>query len=165
MKPLHLVFQEIAEPDIPELTGVMTRAFDHDAQQHLGVEKGGPEGYDDGEFFRKWLLGYEWTAGYKALANNQIIGGIIVWIFDSGENYLGTIFVDPAYQNRGVGKQIWDFIEATYPDTKSWQLETPSFAIKNHGFYEKCGFKKVGVKPHEEDIPGESWVYRKEISP
>ncbi|MCP4403671.1 MAG: GNAT family N-acetyltransferase [bacterium] len=162
-KPINLIFQEITENDISELIEVMTRAFDDDTKRHLGEEKGGPEGYDDGEFFRKWLFGYEWTIGYKALTDNKIIGAIIVWIFDSGENYLGAIFVEPDYQNRGVGKQIWDFIESTYPNTKSWQLETPSFAISNHSFYEKCGFKKVGTKPHEVEMPGESWAYRKEI--
>jgi len=45
------------------MTQVMTRAFDDDARKHLGAQKGGPEGYDDGEFFRKWLFGYESTVG------------------------------------------------------------------------------------------------------
>jgi hypothetical protein len=54
---MNLVFEKAGEGDIPELTRVMTRAFDDDAQKHLGIEKGGPPGYDDGEFFRKWMLG------------------------------------------------------------------------------------------------------------
>ena len=162
---MNLTFEEIAEADVPELTEVMTRAFDDDAQRHFGTEKGGPEGYDDGEFFRTWLFGYEWTVGYKAISDGRIVGAVIVWIFDTGKNILGTIFVDPEYQNRGVGQRFWDFIESTYPDTKSWQLETPSFAVKNHHFYEKCGFTKVEVKPAEGDMPGESWVYRKEMVP
>ena len=45
---LTLSFEQIAEADVPELTGVMTRAFDDDSQKHLGIEKGGPPGYDDG---------------------------------------------------------------------------------------------------------------------
>jgi len=32
----------VLEEDIPELSQVMTRAFDDDARKHLGVEKGGP---------------------------------------------------------------------------------------------------------------------------
>ncbi|GMQ79396.1 MAG: hypothetical protein BMS9Abin02_1984 [Anaerolineae bacterium] len=165
MNDMNLVFKEIDEADVPELTSVMTRAFDEDAKKYQGVEKGGPEGYDDGEFFRKWLFGYEWTVGYKVVSDNTIIGAIIVWVFDTGKNHLGTIFVDPKYQNRGVGSRTWAFVESTYPDTKSWQLETPSFATKNHHFYEKCGFRKVEVKPDDGDMPGESWVYRKELTP
>jgi hypothetical protein len=57
---------------------------------------------------------------------------------------------------------MWQFIEATYPDTLSWTLGTPAWAVKNHHFYEvKCGFRKVD----EEAGPGEPWVsyiYRKE---
>jgi len=161
---LHLSFAEISEADIPELTEVMTRAFDDDAQKHLGAEKGGPPGYDDGEFFHTWLFGYEWTFGYKAV-DDHIVGAVIVWIFDTGRNIMGTIFVDPKYQNRGVGQRIWEFIESTYPETESRQLETPSFAIKNHHFYEKCGFQKIEEKPPADDMPYESWVYRKSIVP
>jgi GNAT superfamily N-acetyltransferase len=162
---MNLKFSPITEVDFPQLTEVMTRAFDDDAQRHFGREKGGPPGYDNGEFFRKWLLGYEWTRGYKAVLDDRIVGGIIVWIFDTGKNILGTIFVDPGFQDRGIGGRIWDFVEATYPETRTWQLETPSVAVKNHHFYEKCGFSKVAVKPAEGDLPCESWVYRKNVVP
>ena len=160
-----LVFEEIVEADLPELTGVMTRAFDDDARKHLGVEKGGPEGYDNGGFFRKWLFGHERSVGYKVVSDDRIVGAIIVWIFDTGQNILGTVFVDPEHQDRGVGARIWAFVESTYPDTRTWQLETPSFATKNHRFYEKCGFFRVEAERAEGDTPGESWVYRKEMSP
>jgi GNAT superfamily N-acetyltransferase len=83
-------------------------------------------------------------------------------VFDSRRNRLGVIFVDPEFQDRGVGQRIWEFVESTYPETESWQLETPGFTTKNHHFYEKCGFRRVEVKPPQDDFPWESWVYRKE---
>jgi ribosomal protein S18 acetylase RimI-like enzyme len=151
-----LTFEKIIETDIPELTAVMTRAFDDDSQKHLGKERGGPEGYDNGNFFRKWLFGYNESTGYKIIADDKIIGAFIVWILPDDQNILGTIFVDPAYQDQGVGTRAWQFIEATYPDTQSWTLETPVWATKNHHFYEKkCGFRKL--KTEEEQI-----IYRKE---
>jgi ribosomal protein S18 acetylase RimI-like enzyme len=152
-----LTFEEIVEADLPALAEVMTRAFDDDSQKHLGIERGGPEGYDNGDFFRKWLFGYEESVGYKILADDKIIGAMIVWTFDHGKNVLGTIFVDPAYQDRGVGTRAWQFVEAAYPDTQSWTLETPCWAKKNHHFYEKkCGFSKVGEKD-------DSFVYHKDM--
>jgi GNAT superfamily N-acetyltransferase len=164
-KALELAFEVFTEADIPELTAVMTRAFDDDAQKHLGVERGGPPGYDNGGFFREWLFGYEESVGYKIVAEGKAIGGIIVWILPNGDNALGTIFVDPAYQDRGVGTRAWQFIEATYPEARSWRLGTPAFAEKNHHFYEaKCGFTKVG----EEDVEGYEWkscIYKKEMLP
>lgn len=160
MTQMELTFQEIAEDDVPALTEVMTRAFDDDARKHLGQEKGGPEGYDDGGFFRQWLFPYEQSKGWKILLGDRVIGGLIVWILERGENILGTIFVDPDYQDRGVGTRAWAYVEETYPDTASWTLHTPGYAAKNHHFYEKCGFAKVGEEPAE-GYPWPLFVYRK----
>lgn len=152
-----LVFEPITETDVPELTAVMTRAFDDDAQKHLGQERGGPPGYDDGEFFRKWLFGYQESVGYKIIAEDKLIGGIVVWILEHGDNILGTVFVDPASQDQGVGTRTWQFIEMTYPESRSWTLETPVWATKNHHFYEeKCGFHRV-------DVQEDTVVYRKSM--
>ena len=164
-KELNLSFETITEDDIPELTGVMTRAFDDDAQKHLGQERGGPEGYDNGDFFRKWLFGYRESVGYKVVGEDKAIGGIIVSILPQGHNVLGTIFVDPEYQDCGVGTRLWAFIEATYPETKSWRLATPDWATKNHYFYEaKCGFQRVESDPILGTLETEL-AYRKEMSP
>ena len=82
------------------------------------------------------------SVGYKIIINDEVIGGIIVWILPEGHNILGTIFVDPPFQDRGVGQKTWAFIEESYPDTISWRLGTPAWATKNHHFYEKCGFEE-----------------------
>ena len=162
-RELDLSFEDITEGDIPELTGVMTRAFDDDAQKHLGLERGGPEGYDNGDFFRQWLFGYRESVGYKVVSQGKIIGGIIVWILEQGHNVLGTIFVEPDYQDCGVGTRLWGFIEATYPETKSWRLATPDWASKNHYFYEsKCGFHRVESDPIVGAVKGQI-VYRKDM--
>jgi GNAT superfamily N-acetyltransferase len=163
MHEQELSFEEISEADIPELTQVMTRAFDDDAQKHLGLERGGPEGYDNGDFFRNWLFGYKESVGYKVLRAGEVIGGIIVWNLPEGHNILGTIFVDPAHQDAGVGTRLWRFVEARYPETKSWRLATPPWATKNHHFYEKkCGFERVDADPLLRDL-GDEVVYRKEM--
>ena len=162
LQDLELSFQTMEEIDIPALTPVMKRAFDDDAQKHLGKESGGPPGYDNGDFFRTWLLPYQESVGYKVISGEIVIGGIIVWILPEGNNILGTIFVDPEYQDLGVGWNTWQFIEETYLNTKSWRLGTPVWATKNHHFYRKCGFERVDsdpLIPPEED----SVIYRKEI--
>lgn len=160
-KAVKLEFVAMTEADIPALTPVMKRAFDDDAQKHLGQESGGPPGYDDGEFFRTWLLPYQESVGYKILTDGRLIGGIIVWILPGGDNILGTIFVDPEFQDIGVGTATWKFIEGAYPETRSWRLATPTWATKNHHFYMKCGFEEVESDPM---IPPEegTTIYRKE---
>jgi GNAT superfamily N-acetyltransferase len=159
---LALLFPIITESDIPDLVPVMTRAFDDDARKHLGQDRGGPPGYDNGDFFHEWLLPYPESIGYQIVADGILVGGIIVWILPAGDHILGTIFVDPAYQDQGIGQRSWAFIECTYPETSSWRLGTPSWAVKNHFFYEKCGFSKVDsdpLIPAEEDLV----IYRKEL--
>lgn len=160
----ELAFETITEADIPELTQVMTRAFDDDARKHLGLERGGPPGYDNGDFFRQWLFGYNETDGYKVLRAGKVLGACIVWILPDGHNVLGTIFVDPDAQDQGVGTRMWQFIEARYPETRSWRLATPHWATKNHHFYAaKCGFTRV----HSDPIigsPEDEFVYRKEMA-
>lgn len=159
-----LTFEPIAEGDIPELTRVMTHAFDDDARKHLGLERGGPPGYDNGDFFRQWPFGYDETDGYKVLRAGRVIGGAIVWILPDGHNVLGTIFVDPNVQDQGVGAQIWQFVEARYPETQSWRLVTPCWAAKNHHFYAaRCGFARVGSDPIVGSPEGE-FVYRKDMA-
>jgi len=158
----RLEFEKITEADLPRLTEVMKRAFDDDAQKHLGQKSGGPPGYDEGEFFRTWLFPYEESIGYKILFRKSIIGGIIVWIMPDDHNILGTIFVDPDSQDMGVGQESWRFIEASYPETKSWRLGTPEWATKNHHFYVKCGFGKVVEDPLIAAKEGMT-IYRKEI--
>jgi GNAT superfamily N-acetyltransferase len=100
---MNLSLETFTEDDIPEMTRIMTRAFDDDARRHLGVEKGGPDGYDTGDFFRKWLFGYMETDGWKVIADGTAVAGIIVWILPRSNNILGTIFIDPDFQNHGIG--------------------------------------------------------------
>ncbi len=151
----ELRFCEMTEADIPALTALMTRAFDDDTLKHRGQAKGGPPGYDDGGFFREWVLGYKESVGYSVLLGDALVGCVIVWDMPDGHNLLGTVFVDPAYQDRGLGTRIWQWVETAYPDAKSWRLETPCWATKNHYYYEiKCGFERVGEQ-------NECYQYRK----
>ena len=144
--------EPITEADLPAVAAVMKRAFDDDAQRHLGIAEQGPPGYDDGGFFRKWLFGHEESDGAKVMVGGEVAGAFIVWPFR--DSVLGTIFVDPALQRRGLGGAVWRHIEQSHP-SRSWTLETPVWALSNHSFYEGCGFERVEVK-------GDSVVYRKE---
>jgi GNAT superfamily N-acetyltransferase len=151
----------MAEEDIPDLTRAMTRAFDDDTSKNLGIERGGPDGYDDGRFFRKWVFSYRESRGHKITLGDAIVGGFVVWIYRHRPNVLGTIFVDPSYQDQGIGGRAWDFIEATYPTARGWQLETPSYAVKNLHFYEqRCGFRKTKAVATDEHA-GTSLIYEK----
>jgi GNAT superfamily N-acetyltransferase len=164
-----LQFRDFEETDIAPFTRIMKRAFDEDTRRHLGEESGGPPGYDNGDFLRKWALDKGSTA-YTIFKEDAAIGVvpigvIIVWINSNNENFLGTIFLDPDYQDQGIGSSVWRFIEHRYPETRVWRTETPGFSKRNHHFYvNKCGFKIVKIE-HPGDRYEESYIMEKEIKP
>lgn len=136
----------LKEDHICELTKIMERAFDEDTRIHLGETKGGPEGYDDGTFLRKWGL-HKDASSYCVYLDGKLIGGVILWIRDDHNNFLGNIFLDPEYENQGIGLKVWETIERMYPHTKVWNTETPIFSSRNHNFYvNKCGFHIVKIE-------------------
>lgn len=155
-----LRFSQFEENDIHDMTRIMKRSFDEDTRIHLNKEEGGPPGYDNGDFLREWAL-HEDSTAFKVELNAELIGMYIVWIFPNNENMLGTIFIDPEYQNLGIGLQIWKHIEQKYPNTKVWRTETPGFFKRNHNFYvNKCGFSIVKILSPG-DMLDESYVLEK----
>ena len=134
------------ESDIEPVTPIMKRAFDEDSRRHLDGAEGGPPGYDNGDFLRKWALHPDSTS-FTIRLEGKLVGAVVVWINGNGENFLGNIFIDPDYQDKGLGLKVWRLIERTFPDTKIWRTETPGFSRRNHHFYvNRCGFKIVRIE-------------------
>ena len=155
-----LSFRKFVESDIDCFTKIMKRAFDKDAQIHLGEEEGGPDGYDNGKFLKKWYLQKSSTA-FAVFKDDKPIGAINVWIKKDNINFLGNTFVDPDFQDKGIGLIIWQFIEQKFPETKAWRTETPGFSHRNHNFYiNKCGFKLCYIK-NPKDIRESSYLLEK----
>jgi hypothetical protein len=141
-----LQFERFTEEDVDVLTPIMKSAFDEDTQRHLNKPIGGPDGYDNGDFLRKYALNPA-SQAYKISEDGKPIGAVIVWIKEDNVNYLGNIFIDPKFQDKGLGLIIWKFIESKYPDTVKWCTDTPGFSRRNHNFYvNKCGFRVVKIK-------------------
>ncbi len=152
---MELELVKLQELHINELTKIMKRAFDEDIRIHLGKEKGGPDGYDNGDFLRKWGL-HKNASSYCIFLNGQLIGGVILWINKDQNNFLGNIFIDPDYENHGLGTKVWSTIEKMYPDTKIWSTETPIFSNRNHNFYvNKCGFHVVKIDNPKNKLEGQ----------
>ncbi len=108
---------------------------------HIGVETGGPKGYDNGDLLRRVISDEKFDC-YKIIKDGVIIGGIVVLINeDTQENYLENFFLDIDVESKGFGTITWHFIESEYPKTKVWKSETPIYSRRNHNFYvNKCGF-------------------------
>ena len=149
----NLSFEILHETDLTILTPIMERAFDEDTRIHLNKPKGGPAGYDNGDFLRRFGL-HPNSTSYKISMDGKPIGSIILWLnHDTNIHFLGNIFIDPSLQNKGIGLKIWNFIEKQYPNTLKWCTDTPGFSKRNHHFYvNKCGFHLVKLEnPMKDD--------------
>lgn len=137
---MNITFSPAIPADAEALTTIQTRTFDDDSRKHGRGERGGPPGYDS----VAWnidIMGR--SAYYKIVADGAIIGGLFVFTVGDGRCELGRIFIDPDYQNRGIGAQALQFIEQTFP-ARRWTLDTPTWATRNQHFYEKHGYLKIG---------------------
>ena len=96
------------------------------------------------------------ASSYCIFLNGQLIGGVILWINKDQNNFLGNIFIDPDYENHGLGTKVWSTIEKMHPDTKIWSTETPIFSYRYHNFYvNKCGFHVVKIDNPKNKLEGQ----------
>ncbi|WP_249897133.1 GNAT family N-acetyltransferase [Paenibacillus sp. PK3_47] len=98
----------------------------------------GPPGYDSIDWQTEMMQKSHY---YKLMADGILIGGVIVFLSaDKREGYVGRIFIDPLFQNRGYGQEVFRFLFTGYPTARKWGLDTPSWAARNQYFYKKLGF-------------------------
>jgi hypothetical protein len=145
-----LLIERLRDEHIGALAPIMRGAFDADSRMHRG-KPGGPEGYEDGSFLKKWGL-EGGSVSYATYLGARLAGATILWIGDNGENFLGCFFLDAELEGKGLGTKLWRLIESLYPETRIWRTETANYSLRNHYFYVvKCGFSIVGM-----DRPDES---------
>ena len=180
---LLIRFEKARVADAEALTEVQRRTFDDDSNRFGGLSAGGPPGYDSVDW-TLWAI--KMGIYYKILAGDrresrspggvgdrresrsaggvgdQIIGGVILFDMHQRHFNLGRIFVDPDWQDRGIGTQAIQFIEKTFPYVKRWSLDTPDWAVRNHHFYEKLGYVKVGDEVPT-GLPIRLYLYEKSL--
>ncbi len=139
---MELQLRLIKKEDLKEFKSDMQTAF------QLGAEKGGypvngeqilPENDIDRSLSAKGSI------AYKAVLDNQIVGGAIV-VIDKKTNsgHLDFLYVKHGEQGKGIGKFMWFEIEKLHPDIKVWETCTPYFEKRNIHFYVNvCKFNVI----------------------
>jgi GNAT superfamily N-acetyltransferase len=140
--------------DARELRDVALKAFQDDYILYGSF----PPDFDTIEFHKSNI---ESGMYFKIITDGKIIGGIKV--FDLGSNHfrLGTIFIDPDFQNKKIGSTAIEFIEKKFPHAKKWSLDTPYKSYRNHYLYEKFGYVKVGEEYPEQNNEFCLFIYEK----
>jgi GNAT superfamily N-acetyltransferase len=140
-----LVFKKARSQDAPALAEASKCAFHSDID--CGAPGlGGPPGYDSPQWQRKMMRIGDY---YKIVVGKKVVGGIIVFRKAAREYELGRIFVDPDFQNQGIGAQAFEFLWQAYPLAKRWTLGTPAWNRRTRHFYKKVGFEEIGEDARE----------------
>lgn len=141
---MELRVEPATDADVEAMVEVQIASFESDALLYPGVEVGGPPGYNSAEHLRA-CLGER--ACYKLLLDGALVGVMIVIDEGDGHVHLDVIAIHPDQQGRGVGTAAMAFLERAHP-AERYTLDTPSYALRNHHFYEKLGYVKVGESAH-----------------
>ncbi|GIP24651.1 GNAT family N-acetyltransferase [Paenibacillus sp. J22TS3] len=136
-----LKLERAIKDDAQRLAEIQKASFDEESKHFNNNEIGGPSGYDSSSWQEEMMQNCEY---FKVLLDGEIIGGVLILIESSEAHNLGRIFIDPNFQNQGIGMRVIEEIEGIYSGCKKWWLDTPSWSVKNHHFYTKCGYSKVG---------------------
>jgi RimJ/RimL family protein N-acetyltransferase len=148
-KVLTVQLERATAADAARLTAIQTRTFDDDNRlKPPGCSMEGPPGYDSEAWNAGWIAR---TPYFKIVAEGQLVGGIIVFDLSDGQVELGRMYVDPRWQNRGIGQRAVQILLGRFPAAHRWTLGTPPWAARNRHFYEKLGFvqiRETAVDPH-----------------
>jgi RimJ/RimL family protein N-acetyltransferase len=142
----RISFRKAKASEAEILAAISKRAFHNDV--HYGAPPGppgGPPGYDSAAWQKRVMRFGDYTT---LLADDTIIGGMIVFRKKTREYELGRIFIEPEWQNQGIGTQAFEFLWQTYPLAKRWTLGTPKWNRRTRHFYAKVGFTEIGEDDH-----------------
>lgn len=82
-----------------------------------------------------------------AWLDGRPVGGAVIFPNQETKEYeCALLYVAAAEHGEGIGSELWQAIEAYYPDAAAWTLCTPYFETRNIHFYlRKCGFRIVDL--------------------
>lgn len=108
--------------------------------------------YGNGE--RPFIPGYAsvdmqkyhmWDKRYYKIIYNEVLAGVLLISYTGREHArVDRLYINPIFQDKGIGSKVINLMEEMYPMVKIWTLDTIQKSIRNHCFYEKNGYVKVG---------------------
>ena len=145
---MKITYKSLNDFDIDSLTPIMKKAFDNDTFIHTGNKEDGPFGYDDGSLLKK-LINQPNSSSEIILLDNKMIGAYTV-ILSTDIINLDMLFIDPTYENKGIGSSVLKYMFSKYKNFNTWIVETPIYSKRNIAFYEKNDFKRTENKVYSD---------------
>ena len=136
---MKLTITKTKAHEAPILLKIQQQAFAEDLKKYQDHETN-PANEPIERLASKIELFFHYTIWY----GYEIIGGIDIRDLKQNRYRLNRIFLANDYQNKGLGSRIMQLIENEFPSAIEWHLDTPHLNTRNHYFYEKLGYKKLG---------------------
>lgn len=93
---------------------------------------------------------HTWNNNYYKIMYDAVLIGVILIAYTGREHgRIDRFYIKPNIQNKGIGSKVLGLIEAMYPMVKIWTLDTAQKSLRNHKFYEKNGYIKMGEDEQE----------------
>ena len=135
--------------DAEELARICKLAFDEDSYRETDESGNGNPGIDSPSYQRLRMSIYPY---YKILDGDKIIGGVILKRRSLDHMEIDRIWVDPEYKGKGIGSVAIHHVEEIHYASR-WTLNTPPWAKRNQRFYEKNGYRSLGLDPSIPQYP------------
>lgn len=151
---------EAQKVDAERLCEIAVSAFIEDTKYRPDtVLVNGPPGHDNVDVHRQWMKDHHYV---KYVRGSDIVAGGVV-NFETECAEIHGLFVDSDMMNRGIGKELIQYLFERHPKIKTWQLETPDYAIRNQAFYERLGFICIQKTEVEANLGFGFYKYRAQI--
>lgn len=123
--------------DARQMTSIQAEAYDHEAAFFKIDRDKGPPGYDSIDSMRESISNGNIL---KIVMGDEVIGGVMFTVKEQGRARLNRIFIDPSHQGNGFGSAALSELKRMNPKVEIWELDTPSWSLRNKRFCEKNGF-------------------------
>lgn len=89
--------------------------------------------------------------GYSILCENSVAGYALILPTYSNEAggltvWIDEVYIKPEFRNKGLGKELFSFVETTYPNLKRIRLEATDANKGAVKLYGKLGYKNLDYK-------------------
>lgn len=144
----ELIKLQIAqESDAADIRNMMIRIeVNETSRWYVNGERPFIPGFDSIEM-HKYLMRNK--TYYKIMYDDSLAGVLLILYTGREHARIDRFYIDPSYQNKGIGTQVVTLAEEIYPQVITWTLETTQKSSRNHMFYEKVGYELVGENKDE----------------
>jgi len=135
------------ESDAEEIRNLMVEVESDEANRwYINGERPFIPGYAsiDMQKYHMWQNKY-----YKIIYNGKLAGVLLIAYTGREHARVDRLYLNPRIQNKGLGSQVIKMMEEMHPMVTLWTLDTVQKSPRNHRFYEKNGYIKIGEDEKE----------------